>query len=439
METKVNVLSESEHELEVTLDYDEIKNEIEEAYKKERKSISLPGFRKGKVPIPMLKKIYGEMIEYKASEDIANKKFWEIVDAQKLEPISTPQLSDLDFEIGKQLKFKVKYDVKPKLDLKDYTGLEIEKPVFKVKEEDIENEIKNILKAHSKFEEAEIIEDENYRVVLDLIRKDENNKDIDDTKSEDVTVDLSDPKVNPEIAKNATGKKVGDKFTFSFTDEHKHGDEVHKEEYNYEATIKKIEKIIPPEITEEFVQKISNNKAKTLDEFREQLRKEFKDYLEKQSEDIFLNALLNKVVENNDFKVPRGYVELLEKRMLQSELDNAKAYGYKNVDEQKILEQIKPRAEWNAKWQVILANIAEKENLKVTDEELRELSKEEAEKTGISEDKLFKYYKDSNKAELMLEEKVIDFLKKNNTAKEYDPAEKAKEKEKETDKKETTK
>ncbi len=439
METKINVLSESEHELEVSLGYDEIKNEIEEAYKKERKSISLPGFRKGKVPIPMLKKIYGEMIEYKASEDIANKKFWEIVDEQKLEPISTPQLSDLDFEIGKHLKFKVKYDVKPKIELKDYKGLEIEKPVFKVKDEDVEAEIKNILKAHSKFEEAEKIENENYRVTLDLVRKDEENKEVDGTKNEDVVVDLSDPKVNEEITKNAIGKKVGDTFTFSFTDEHKHGDEVHKEEYTYEATIKKIEKIIPPEINEEFVKKISQNKAKTMDEFRQNLRKEFEDYLNKQSEDIYLNSLLSKVVENNDFKVPQGYVELLESQMLKTELENAKAYGYKDIDENKIREQIRPRAEWNAKWQVILTNIAEKENLKVTDEELRELAKKEAEKTGISEDKLFKYYKDSNKAELMLEEKVVNFLKENNIAKEIDPAEKAKEKEKQTDKKEETK
>ena len=90
METKVNVLSDSEHELEVKLNYSEIQSEIEEAYKKERKSISMPGFRKGKVPISMLKKVYGDAIEYKASEDIANKKYWDVVKEKDLKPISMP-------------------------------------------------------------------------------------------------------------------------------------------------------------------------------------------------------------------------------------------------------------------------------------------------------------------------------------------------------------
>ncbi len=112
METKVNVLSNTEHELEVKLEYSEIKNEIEEAYKKERKSITMPGFRKGKVPMPMLKKVYGEAIEYRASEDIANKKFWDVVKEKDLKPISMPSMTDLDFQIDDFLSFKVKYEVK---------------------------------------------------------------------------------------------------------------------------------------------------------------------------------------------------------------------------------------------------------------------------------------------------------------------------------------
>lgn len=429
METKVKNLSESEQEVEISLEYNEIQKEIDEAYMKERKSISLPGFRKGKVPLSMLKKMFADAIEYKASEEIANKKFWEVVDKENLEPISTPQLSDIDFEIGSKLNFKVKYEIKPKLELKDYKGLEIEKPVFKVRDEDIETELNSILKTHSTYEEAEKVEDEHYRITVDLQRVDEKKNPIEGSKSENVTIDLDDPKVNPQISQNAMGKKVGDTFEFNFIDEHKHGDEIHKEEYFYTAEIKKIEKIVPPEINEDFVSKISNKQAKTLEEFKAQIRKNYEDYFTKQSEDIYLNSLLGKIVENNDFKVPKGYVELLEKRMLENERQNAQTYNVKDFNEQKVLEQIKPKAEWNAKWQVILTNIAEAENLKVTDEELKELAKKESEKTGISEDKLFKYYKDSHQAEAMLEQKVIDFLKENNKAVEVDPQEKEKQSE----------
>ena len=97
MDTKVNELSVSEHEVEVTLSYEEIKPEIDEALKQERKKVSMPGFRKGKMPMPMFIKMYGEAVEYKAAEDIANKKFWELADSEGLKPISTPQLNSLDF------------------------------------------------------------------------------------------------------------------------------------------------------------------------------------------------------------------------------------------------------------------------------------------------------------------------------------------------------
>ncbi len=155
MESKVNILSNTEHELEVKLTYSEIKEDIEAAYLKERKSITMPGFRKGKVPMPMLKKMYGEAIEYKASEDIANKKFWDAVKDQKLKPLSMPQMSALDFKMNESLDFKVKYEVKPTLELKGYTGLEIEKPIFKVKDEDIETEVNNLLKSKATFELAD--------------------------------------------------------------------------------------------------------------------------------------------------------------------------------------------------------------------------------------------------------------------------------------------
>ena len=73
LETKINIISTSEHELEVNLGYDEIQPEINLAYQKESKKIEMPGFRKGKVPLSMVKKVYGDAIEYKASEEIANK------------------------------------------------------------------------------------------------------------------------------------------------------------------------------------------------------------------------------------------------------------------------------------------------------------------------------------------------------------------------------
>ncbi len=428
MDSKVNVLGSYEHEVEVTLSYDEIKTDIDDAYKKERKNIELPGFRKGKVPMQMLKKVYGEAIEYKASESIAQKKFWDVVEELKLNPISMPQLTDIDFQMGEKLFFKVKYEVKPEVEVKDYKGIEVEKPIFKVKEDDIEREVTNLLKSHSNFQEAELIDDDKFRITVDLNRIDENGLPVVGQGQQDMLIDLSETNINPAILEGVRDKKVGDDFKFEFVDEHYHGEELHREEFKYSGTIKKIEKIVLPEVTEELLSKISRSKAKTLDEFKQQIRDNYSSYYKSQAENIVTNSLLNKVIEQNDFPVPPGYVETILNNLVESEKENAKRYKTPNFDEKGVREYLKPRAEWTAKWQIIMEVIASKENLKVEDSDLEKIAEEEAEKTGISKEKLVKFYKDSNRSIGLLEEKVINFLKENANINEIDAEQRAKEK-----------
>lgn len=433
LDYKVNVISDYENEIEVNLSYDDIKPEMEAAYKEEGKTISHPGFRKGKVPMSILKKMYGEAIEYKASEQIANKKFWDIVDEKELKPISTPQLSDISYNPGENLEFKVKYEIKPEIEVKDYKGQEIEKPIFKVKEDDIEAEVKNLLKSSATFEDAEKTENEDYRITVDLQKIDEAGADVEGPKSENIVIDLSDEKVSPQIRQNAIDKKVGETFNFEFVDEHMHGEEKHKETYRYSAELKKIEKIVIPEADEDFFKKVTKDKATNLDELKDFMRENFSQYYNQQSDNIFGNNLLDKVVKNNDFAAPPGYVRLLAERMTEAEIENAKRKNTKVPEKDMLLENIKPRAEWNAKWQIIMEKIVDLEELKVEDADLEKLAKEEAAKTGISEDKLMNFYKDSKRADTLLEEKVITFLKENNTVKEVDAEEKAKENKEKTD------
>ena len=426
MEVKVNEIAKHEHEVEVSLNYDEIKPEIDDAYKKERAKIAIDGFRKGKVPLHLIKKFYGESIEYQASESISNKKFWDIVESDNLKPVSTPQLIDIDFVKDEKLFFKVRYEVKPILDLKDYKNLEIEKPIFKVKDDDIENEITKILKTHATFEEAEKVEDSNYKITIDLQRIKEDGIEFEGSRSENMVVDLSEPTVNEEIKNNAIGKSVGEQFKFTFVDEHMHGEETHREEYIYNTEIKKIEKIVFPETDEELVKKISNNKATELNQFKQQIRDNYEQYYTSQSEQIFQSSLLNEVVKNNEFEVPKGYVKTLLERMIAMEKDNAKQYNKPVADDETLRKELAQRAEWNAKWQIVMENMARIEDIEVADSELEKLAEEEAEKTGISTKKLIKYYNDTNRKETLLEDKVLKFLTENTKIKEIDPEKKAK-------------
>jgi len=426
LETKINVISASEHELEATLTYEEIQPEIEQAYKEEGKKIEMPGFRKGKVPITLLKKTYGEAIEYKASEKIANKKFWEIVETQNLNPISTPKMVDLDFERGTKISFKIQYEVMPELDLKDYTGNEISKIELKVNDELVEEEITSLRKRNSKDEDTEIVEDKLNVINVNLQKLDEDGNLVDE-KGQDLNIDLSDSRVNKEIVDNAIGKKKGETFKFSFKDirdvEEDGNKKVVEEVFNYQASINSIKKIVLPEFDDDFVKKISKDKFSNITDWRENIQKGIQSYYDLQSEDMYINGLLSTIVKNNDFEPPHGYVHKILDNLVAMEEDKAKREGHKHFDAHQVEKQLHNRAEWNAKWQIIVNNLSKKENIEVTEEELKEAAEKEAAETGISVEKLIKFYKDSGRKDTLLEQKVIDFLKNNNTVKIINPNE----------------
>ncbi|MCX6149761.1 MAG: trigger factor [Ignavibacteriales bacterium] len=424
METKINFISANEHELEVTLGYDEIQPEIDQSYKDESKKIEIPGFRKGKVPLSMLKKMFGDEIEYKAAEKIANKKYWEIVEEQKLKPLSTPKMTDLNFERGTKLFFKILYEVMPELELKNYTDNEISKFEWHVTDEHIDKEILSLLKTNSTKEDANIVEDQNYIITVDLQRIGADGKP-DGEMRHDLAIDLSDERVNIQIFENANGKKIDETFNFSFKDsrevEENGEKKIIEEEFNYEAKISSIKKIVLPEFNDEFVQKVSKDKFKTVEEWKENIRKGMQAYYDGQSEDIYVNSLLNTVVKNNDFEPPHGFVHKVLDNMLAIEEEKAKRDGHKHFDAKEAEKHLHKQAEWSAKWQIIIASLAKKENISVEQNELKESAEKEAAETGISVDKLLKFYNDTNKMEVLLENKIIDFLKKNNKIKIINP------------------
>lgn len=430
MDKKINVISNGEHELEVKLTYEEIKTDLEKLYKEESKNIQVDGFRKGKVPVHIIKKMFGDAIEYKASEKIANSKFWDIVEADELKPISTPSLQDLNFSKEEGISFKVRYEVKPKLELKDYKGLEIEKITYDVKEEEIENEVNHIIKSQAKYEETEVVESNQFRITVDLQRLDENRNPIEGSVSKNMVIDLSDSKVNPQIVDNTQNKKTGETFSFVFTDDRNTDEESKIEEYNYEGTINKIEKIILPEITEDFIKNVSRDKATTIEEYKNQIRENITNYYNMQSENMYTNNLLAKIVENNEFEAPQGYINFLLGRFIETEKENAKKQGQKQVDDNYLRQSLYPKAVWNAKWQIILENIVEAENIKVEDSDIEKLVQEEAAKFNLPVEKLMKYYQDSNRKEGLLEDKVITLLKENNKAVEVNADEKVEKKDK---------
>lgn len=427
MDFVVNDISQSEREVEITLNYDEIRNEIDDEVKKQSREIQLPGFRKGKVPKSLLKQRYGNALEIEASEKVANARFWQLAKENDFKPLGQPVMTDLDFNPEKDFKFKVKFEVVPIIDVKDYKNQLIEVPEINVKPEEVEKEIYHILRSNSINEIDDVVgDDENFLLEVELTRLNENGQPIENTKPEKMQIDLSNENVHADIKNNAKGKKVGDTFKFHFHDEktiqNKDGKEENiTEHFDYEVLINEIKKIKLPELNEELIKKVTKDKISTEDELRKEIEKDIQNYYEQRIEEFTRNKLVSQIIKSNDFTPPASLVESILDQMLKSEGDRLKKQGMKKVDTNYLKDYLKPSALNEVKWYQIKSEIQKKENLEVKDEELEELAKLDSEKTGLPVDKLINYYKSSNQTERIVDKKIFDFLKMNNEIKRVNP------------------
>jgi trigger factor len=425
MEYNVVELSASEKEVEIKLQYDEIKQEIEEEVKKQSKSIQIPGFRKGKVPPTMLKKMYGEALEYEASEKIANKFFWKVAEENQLIPIGQPAMTDIKFEPEKGLSFKVKYETIPVLNLKDYKGLVFDIPDLVAGEDEIAKEIDYILRSNKTLENAEVILDNNFNIDVEILLIEKNGEKLPELKPEKMQIDLTSEGVAKEIVENSKNKRVGESFNFTFKDEHKHKledgtEDIHKEEYTYQVNILSIKKIVLPELNEELIKKVTNDRVSTENDLRNEIKKDIQNYYDQQTEEMVKVKLVGEIIKNNDFVPPKTLVSNILEEYVKTEEEKSKKSKYP-FDKEETRKRLLKSAESEVKWYLIGNEIKKNESITMTDADLSELAEKEALKTGLPVEKIVNYYKTSNHSERILEQKLFDFLKSNNTFNKVHP------------------
>lgn len=426
MEIKINDVNISEKELEVTYTFDEIKKDLEIEVQKQTKKLQIPGFRKGKAPLPLLKKMYGDAFEHEASEKVASKKFWDVADEKHLHPIGKPTITDIKFVPNESLFFKIVYEVLPQIEVKDYKGLDIEIPDLVVKDEDVDHEIKHILKANETFEPAEVVTGADCTLDVEIERVDKDGNPFEGSKPETLQIDLSNQRVAKEIVENSKGKKVGESFSFSFNDErtikNKEGeDEKFTEVLDYKAIIKGIKKSIIPVLDETLIKKVTKDKVSTEGELKDQIKNDIQNYFDRQIDEILRGKLITEIIKNNEFNPPKSLITNVLEDYIKREEEEAKKQGYKKYDKEEGKKRLAKSAEVEVKWYILKEAIQKQENISLSDEELNQLATKDAEQTGIAVEKLLNYYKSSNYATKFVENKVFQFLKDNNNIKKVEP------------------
>lgn len=405
MEININRLSQTEEEAEIKLFWDELEPYFDEAYKRFQAEAEIKGFRKGKAPIELIKRQFGEQIEYDALDDIVNDVYQNLVKDKKINPLGTPELLDVDYKRGESLVFKIKYEVMPEIKISNYKDIEVEKIVHEVDDKEVEEEIKRLLIANSTYEEDDEVKDELYRVTVDLQGVDQNNLPVLGRRSENVVIDLDDESVIDVLRKRLSIAKKGDEFIIELMVENK--------PEKVKVSVKKVEKKILPELNDEFASKITNGKVNSVEELRKHIKSELQKWWEEYSELRFYDSIVSELVRTNDFVVPESLIEDFIESMLDSE--RSKYPDGKlppDFDEQLFRQKRRADAVFNAKWYVIKNKIAEAEGIEITDEDYEKLAEEDSAETGIEKEKLIPFYKRSEHIrEKLLNRKVLNFLR----------------------------
>jgi len=427
LETTITPVHESVSEIQITLTPAEYAGSLEKSVNDEIKKISLPGFRKGKVPKTTIGKLYGESLRYQASEKVATDTFYKYVEDNKIYVYGTPKITEFDFKPEANLVYKVQYEHTPNVVLRQYKGLEIEVDDFAVTDKMVDDEIKRILNGKATKVPCEVVDSDECVVSVELVRSSEPSAhpehahDHEDAKPFPIDVNLTNDGVNENLRVVLKGKKAGDAFEFSFEDKHHHhkddgSEEEHVETVAYKGTVKSINKLVFPEMTEEFVKAESQNKASNEAEFRALINGEFKAYFENQIEDMIRMKLDDKLIELNDFTPPTALVQHYLEQVVESRLKQQKEQGghYTKAQLEQVMKEPSLRF---VKLYFLEEEIIKAEKIEVTDATIEAFAKENAEKLNAPIETLMKLYGGEEFKKDFIKKEFYEFLKKNATIK----------------------
>ena len=383
-------------ELEIKVDESEVQKAFEDAFRTMRPRLNLPGFRPGKAPIGLIKKMHGEAIEGDALEKLGQEKFREAAEELKIEPLGAPVMTDLHRHPGEGAHFRIMYEIQPDIHIRDYTGIEIQKKKIEITDADVADRIERLRFGMAEREPTARVESPQTIVKIHMTELDI-PEDREAGRSDETEIYLADPEIIPELQQAILGKEVGESVVLELPRRTKEpGADLMKEERGrVEVTITEAQKVLLPPIDEAFVKKVSEDKFSTEQELRTEMRTGLERSAEKAIEEDLEEKMVSKLIEMNPFEVPHAITNAILGQMLEErEQENVRRGFPANyaIDEQEFRERNTPIAEARGKWVMLRDKLIESENIEVTDEDLEKLAEEESAQYGLPKENLLKYY-----------------------------------------------
>ncbi len=378
MSLQVEKLEKNMAKLTIEVAAEEVEAALQDAYLKNRKQISVPGFRKGKVPRQMIEKMYGPAVFY---DDAVNAMIQKAYPAETkdcdLEIVSRPSISVVQIEKGKPFIFTAEVAVKPEVTLGQYKGIEVEKADTAATDEEVNAEIEKEREANSRTITVEdrAVQDGDMTVIdfegfVDGVA-------FEGGKGTDYPLTIGSGAFIPGFEEKLIGAEIGKEVDVDVTfPEEYHAKELAGKPAVFKCTVKEIKVKELPELDDDFAQDVSD--FDTLEEYKADVRKNVEEKKAADAKAKKEDAVIEKIIEGAAMEIPDAMVEMQAERMVDDFAQRLQMQGlsmdqylqFTGGNVEALLEQSKPQALKRIQSRLVLEAVAAAENLTASDEEL---------------------------------------------------------------------
>ncbi len=409
MSLQVEKLEHNMAKLTIEVPAEDVEKALQAAYLKERKRISLPGFRKGKVPRQMIEKMYGPEVFYDdAANHMISEAYGKAYDECGLEIVSQPKVEVTQLEKGKPFIFTAEVAVKPEVTLGEYKGLKVEKSDVEVTDEEVDAEIEKERERNARTVEVtdRAVQDKD-EVTLDF-EGFVDGEAFEGGKGEDYPLTIGSGAFIPGFEDQLIGAEIGKEMevNVTFPEEYQAKDLAGKEAV-FKCTVKAIKVKELPELDDDFASDVSEE-GETMEEYRAEVRGKLKERKESAAKEKKENQAVEQAAANAEIDLPEPMVELqarqmaddFARRIMQQGMSLEQYFQFTGLTEEKMMEELKPQAEKRIRTRLVLEAIVAAENIEVSDERLEEELKKMADAYQMEVDKLKEFMGENEKKQM---------------------------------------
>ena len=424
MSVQVERLEKNMAKLTIEVPAEELEKAIQSAYMKEKGRISLPGFRKGKVPRVMIEKMYGVEIFFEdAANELMTQEYPKAVEESGLDIVSRPTVDITQIKKGEPFIFTAEVAVKPEVTLGKYMGVQVTKIDTSVTEEEIDAEINKERENNARtiaVEDRPVADGDTAVIDYEGFVDD---KPFEGGKGENHSLVIGSHSFIDTFEEQLIGKNAGDDVEVHVTfPEEYHAAELAGKPAVFKVKINEIKTKELPELDDDFAQDVSE--FDTLAEYRESVAAKLKEQKETAAKRDKEEEAITKIVEKSGMEIPDAMVDTQVETMIRDFANRLSQQGlsmeqymqFSGQTQEQLQEQMKPEAVKRIQTSLVLEQIAKEENIQVSDEDVDAEIVKMAEMYGMEADKLKEYMgdseKDSMKKDLAIQ-KAVDLVMEN--------------------------